>query len=149
MNDDVISRKSAIDAITDERIVANMDSVFDTELHRYKRAMQRILASLQTVQPENDDEVTFWKKRANEYEAMLFELTTKIEKGMTVDSMVINKDGIVFKGSQPERKKGTWIDLGEDRVICWQCSECGRKDTHIYNYCPDCGADMRKGEEDE
>lgn len=49
--------------------------------------------------------------------------------------------------AQPERKKGTWIDLGKDRAIRWQCSECGRKDTHIYNYCPDCGADMRGEEE--
>ena len=42
-----------------------------------------------------------------------------------------------------ERKKGEWIDLGKDKAIRWQCSECGRKDTHIYNYCPDCGSDNR------
>ena len=47
-----------------------------------------------------------------------------------------------------ERKRGKWIDLGKDRIIRWQCSECGRKDTHIYNYCPDCGAEMR-GEANE
>lgn len=44
---------------------------------------------------------------------------------------------------EPELKKGRWIDLGEDKAIRWQCSECGRKDTHIYNYCPDCGSDNR------
>ena len=38
---------------------------------------------------------------------------------------------------------GEWIDKGEDYVIRWSCSNCGRKDTHIYNFCPDCGADMR------
>ena len=47
-----------------------------------------------------------------------------------------------------ERKRGKWIDLGKDRVIRWQCSECEIKDMHIYNYCPNCGADMR-GEDDE
>ena len=49
---DLISRQAAIDAITDESIVANMDSVYDSELRRYKRAMQRILASLPSAQPE-------------------------------------------------------------------------------------------------
>lgn len=46
-----------------------------------------------------------------------------------------------------ERKRGRWIDLGKDKVIRWQCPECGRKDTHIYNYCPDCGTDMRGEQE--
>lgn len=41
---------------------------------------------------------------------------------------------------QEKRKMGKWIDLGKDKAIRWQCSECGRKDTHIYNYCPDCGS---------
>lgn len=50
--DNLISRQAAIDAITDERIVANMDSVYDTELHRCKRAMQRILASLPPAHPD-------------------------------------------------------------------------------------------------
>lgn len=47
----------------------------------------------------------------------------------------------VMYQDEPERKKGEWIDLGKDKAIRWQCSECGRKDTHIYNYCPDCGSD--------
>ena len=104
------------------------------------------------------DEVTFWKKRANEYEAMLCELMTKIAKGMTVDSVVINKDGILFKGSQPERKKGEWIKIPEfcgDDVSGFidnhfSCSEC-KKEAEINpwgfyilsDFCPNCGADMR------
>lgn len=39
-------------------------------------------------------------------------------------------------------KHGRWIDRGKDMCVRWKCSECGRKDTHIYNYCPDCGAKM-------
>ena len=42
---------------------------------------------------------------------------------------------------------GEWIDKGEDYMIRWTCSNCGRRDTHIYNFCPDCGADMRGGTE--
>ena len=40
---------------------------------------------------------------------------------------------------------GKWIDKGEDYMIRWTCSNCGRRDTHIYDFCPDCGADMRGG----
>ena len=40
---------------------------------------------------------------------------------------------------------GEWIDKGEDYMIRWTCSNCGRRDTHIYDFCPDCGADMRGG----
>lgn len=42
-----------------------------------------------------------------------------------------------------ENVRGEWIDRGKDMTIRWQCSECGRKDTHIYNFCPNCGASMR------
>ena len=42
-----------------------------------------------------------------------------------------------------ENVRGKWIDRGKNMTIRWQCSECGRRDTHIYNFCPDCGADMR------
>ena len=48
---------------------------------------------------------------------------------------------------EAEPKHGRWIDRGKDMCIRWKCSECGRKDTHIYNYCPDCGANMREVEE--
>ena len=41
-------------------------------------------------------------------------------------------------------KKGEWLDKGKECVIRWTCSECGRRDTHVYNFCPDCGADMRE-----
>lgn len=48
--------------------------------------------------------------------------------------------------AQPQHIEGRWIDTG--RCLRWECSNCGRRDHHIYNYCPDCGARMRnnKGE---
>ena len=54
--------------------------------------------------------------------------------------------------AQPERKKGTWINEG--RII--RCNKCkigyatvkGMKSALTYNFCPNCGADMR-GEQDE
>lgn len=47
--DDLISRVAAIDALTDENIEMNFDSVYDGEIHRTKRAAIRIVANLPTV----------------------------------------------------------------------------------------------------
>lgn len=62
--------------------------------------------------------------------------------------------------AQPERKRGEW-EFYEDRSPVWdiagektwarayKCSECGFvhaviEDFGIYQYCPQCGADMRE-----
>lgn len=51
--------------------------------------------------------------------------------------------------AQPERKKGIWIKTGQSFVFPekfrnYSCSECGYDvDKTIFNYCPNCGADMR------
>ena len=52
--------------------------------------------------------------------------------------------------AQPERKKGKWVDC-EDGYYLANCSECGfQMDVHenrgYFNFCPNCGADMRGGE---
>ena len=52
--------------------------------------------------------------------------------------------------AQPERKRGKWeiyvISLF-DGVGC-RCSECGFEGVPYWDFCPNCGADMR-GEQDE
>ena len=64
----------------------------------------------------------------------------------------------LMKSAQPERKKGRWIeqDDGWDGVY-YQCSECrepfilidGTPADNQYNFCPNCGADLRQeGERD-
>ena len=50
--DDLISRQAAIDALVDENIIDHMDTVYDSELHRCKRAIVRILSQLPSAQPE-------------------------------------------------------------------------------------------------
>ena len=47
-----------------------------------------------------------------------------------------------------ERKTGTWIDItktGGDFV--WKCSKCGKLNLEDTYFCPNCGADMRGGQE--
>lgn len=62
-------------------------------------------------------------------------------------------DGIEeCEDAEPERKKGEWINEG--RII--RCNRCkigyatvkGMKSALTYNFCPNCGADMRQKEND-
>jgi len=50
--------------------------------------------------------------------------------------------------AEPERKKGRWIDR-DHMPNHARCSECGFFDewAYEYNYCPNCGADMRGEQE--
>lgn len=57
-----------------------------------------------------------------------------------------------FPSAEPERKKGKWIeqDDGWDGVY-YECSCCkeaftlldGTPSDNLYNFCPNCGADLR------
>ena len=62
-----------------------------------------------------------------------------------------------LSSAQPERKKGQWLRYGEDGypnnedTVFWQCDQCLDQYTgrakKIPNFCPNCGADMRKENE--
>ena len=57
-----------------------------------------------------------------------------------------------FKDAQSERKRGKWeiTNLGAVGVFD-SCSECKRVVKHkapFYNFCPNCGADMRGGQDE-
>lgn len=48
---------------------------------------------------------------------------------------------------QPERKKGEWTN--ENGADGWnRCSVCGELAIDLFDYCPNCGADMREGEKE-
>lgn len=51
---------------------------------------------------------------------------------------------------EPERKKGEWEMVSQHEnppTYIYSCSECRHKSFGFYNYCPNCGADMREGAE--
>ena len=51
--------------------------------------------------------------------------------------------------AQPMRKRGKWIDKSGGIEDAWNyCSVCGEQAIDLYDFCPNCGADMRKGGED-
>ena len=49
-----------------------------------------------------------------------------------------------------ERPQGEWIWLGDNPnpEHKWSCNKCGRGVKEQENFCPNCGADMRKGGEE-
>ena len=47
--DDLISRAAAIDALTDTNLKRNVDSVCDGDMNRARRAAQRVIAQMPTI----------------------------------------------------------------------------------------------------
>ena len=46
--------------------------------------------------------------------------------------------------AEPERKRGEWIDKSGGIEGAWNyCSVCGEQAIDLYDFCPNCGADMR------
>ena len=51
---------------------------------------------------------------------------------------------------QPRRKKGKWIEIEIDAgEFIYKCTKCGMRVINPYKYCPNCGAEMSGGGEDE
>ena len=104
--------------------------------------------------PDYDEEIEFWRKRAEYYEKMCMTLVAEISDGVIFESISIDEDGIRFTKKQSERKKGKWLKAYGDheafgvRPFYRYCSECNESTVWAYNYCPNCGADMR-GEDDD
>lgn len=48
---------------------------------------------------------------------------------------------------EPQRIRGRWKTFGWNGVYC-ECSECGNTCSYQFNFCPNCGADMRGGQDD-
>lgn len=76
---DLISRQAALEMLNDDELERQVDDVFDGSLHRYKRAAQRIIAQLPTIDPVkhgkwiadkytrkcSECESTYWMREGN------------------------------------------------------------------------------------
>lgn len=58
---------------------------------------------------------------------------------------------VAIEALKKEPRKGYWIDIKNKNgtVIAVRCSNCGNSPKHAIksDFCPNCGADMREGEE--
>ena len=82
--------------------------------------------------------------------ACRYRTRTDCMEQVTADHLIAN--GVVV------REKGEWIDWAKRhgvvlfhhgiRSVGVVCSLCNKLSDNKYNFCPNCGADMRKGEND-
>ena len=62
------------------------------------------------------------------------------------DKSVTPNDIMRFPSVKPERKKGKWI---KDSVYrCSMCEHSYQDTGYGFNFCPNCGADMREGQDE-
>ena len=112
------------------------------------------LISRQAAIDALDEQITLCDKALGSFDiSMEYEYAVKVERA----SLEAYRETLtVLPSAQPERKKGKWErHYTRQNVyagLCWHCSVCGYKnaDNYLnvyYNYCPNCGADMR-GEQD-
>ena len=106
-----------------------------------------IIREIISKEPEKNDDVEFWRKRADYYGNMCGSLIADMVDGVKFDHITIDGSGMItFTKEQPERKKGKWITCDILQEV--KCSECRMCFRHKAKFCPNCGADMR-GEQDE
>lgn len=51
--------------------------------------------------------------------------------------------------AEAQPKVGKWMEVDDEMPIAYGCSECDSTVSRKYNYCPECGAEMSGGDEDE
>jgi len=47
-----------------------------------------------------------------------------------------------------KRKNGHWLLFGDSYMEFCKCSNCGHSEDSRKNFCPECGADMRGGQDE-
>ena len=144
---DCISRKAAIDAVM--RNACNTQRIYEA------------IKGLPSEQPETHDKRTGTHAcdlidRAEAIEAIEKHIRTAEEPYQLTDADKVMNHAFEIAAScvynlsaaQPERKRGKWKPY---RCDMYECSECGYIYTELTdrhrcgaNFCPHCGADMRK-----
>lgn len=76
--------------------------------------------------------------------------------GQYVNGLYCAKTAISYMSSViPQTKKGNWIKTKDECEgvnfydFSFECSKCGKEQSFKSNYCPNCGADMRGGSDDQ
>ncbi len=73
------------------------------------------------------------------------EMLVPLGNGQYEYTEVVYKDDIDIMPTIESRKKGKWI---RNKANVWDiCNRCGDDGSLGWNFCPNCGADMREREE--
>lgn len=143
---DTISRQVAIDAVDKSRRLNHHQDKKMARAHEYEhRHFLKILGDLPSAQPERngwvhiDDIYRLISSHSNYHGDNILAALTCLAEGKEVLKSITVLD------TQSERKTGKWIDNT-------YCSECGWVNqvepgfvgpVKGFNFCPNCGADMR------
>ena len=70
-------------------------------------------------------------------------------KGEEPHGNIYEEHKLILELLEQEPRKGHWIDRWDKVLLCEDknCSVCGYLAQTKYNYCPNCGADMREAKE--
>ena len=70
---------------------------------------------------------------------------TECHRAIRTALRMLRKDLRKLPSAQPERKTGRWNDVTKSGgCFLYECSECKNLFLVDFNYCPNCGADMRE-----
>ena len=130
--DDVISRSAALDAIGEQPLVWTDDDDFaQGKATQWEYDIDAIKA-LPSAQPYSLDE---WCTDCKEYDS---------------ERHCCPRYNRVIRDAMKMRKRGKWIiEKDATGATYGRCSVCGIKQYGGYmNFCYECGADMREGEEE-
>ena len=77
---------------------------------------------------------------------------------LLIDQAEAQTELMMLPSILPERKTGHWVETGDEPYDEWECDVCGfvidgsgcidpEEYRDVYRFCPNCGADMRGGEQ--
>lgn len=107
---DTIGRQAAIDAIGILLEQSEDDEHDKTWNNAIRSSINAVKHHLPSVQPEQSDTSEFWRKRADYYSDMCMNLIGEMGRGVEIESVKINENGIEFIKKQPPAQS---IDLQE------------------------------------
>lgn len=73
-----------------------------------------------------------------------------IPMNQTTEILLLRKDLRELPPAQPDRKRGKWIDYVNSHCECSVCHtewSYFQNETECFEFCPNCGADMRDDDE--
>ena len=153
---DCISRQAAIDALArmmPRSYTPDGSHPADEEIFRAQEVFADCIEALEilpSAQPERltDDDFETIRIHLNAHKERLCN-QRRWEEAEEYQRII---DRFMGFASQPtiEPRRGKWIyNQKRGTVKIWTCSECGWNDIGEWNFCPNCGADMREEDDNE
>lgn len=90
-----------------------------------------------------------WEKRTmtrEEAKAILYEWQkSMVDHGVPIDTSKVQALRVAIEALQADRPHGEWIEKNSHTYICDHCGfeQAIYGNLYEYNFCPNCGADMR------